>query len=52
MLTDAHVRKIKPLEKKKRYADEKGLYLEVTPSGGRFWRGFIAQRFEMQSAPN
>ncbi|MCU4490657.1 tyrosine-type recombinase/integrase [Acinetobacter ursingii] len=38
MLTDAHVRKIKPLEKKKRYTDEKGLYLEVTPSGGRFWR--------------
>ena len=38
MLTDAHVRKIKPLEKKKRYSDEKGLYLEVTPSGGRFWR--------------
>ncbi len=38
MLTDAQVRKIKPLEKKKRYTDEKGLYLEVTPSGGRFWR--------------
>ena len=38
MLTDAQIRKIKPLEKKKRYADEKGLYLEVTPSGGRFWR--------------
>lgn len=38
MLTDAQVRKIKPLEKKKRYSDEKGLYLEVTPSGGRFWR--------------
>ncbi len=38
MLSDAQVRKIKPLEKKKRYADEKGLYLEVTPSGGRFWR--------------
>ena len=38
MLTDAQVRKIKPLEKKKRYADEKGLYLEVTPAGGRFWR--------------
>ena len=38
MLTDAQVRRIKPLEKKKRYADEKGLYLEVTPSGGRFWR--------------
>lgn len=38
MLTDAHIRKIKPLDKKKRYSDEKGLYLEVTPSGGKFWR--------------
>ena len=38
MLTDAQVRKIKPQDKKKRYSDEKGLYLEVTPSGGRFWR--------------
>lgn len=38
MLTDAQIRKIKPLDKKKRYSDEKGLYLEVTPSGGRFWR--------------
>lgn len=43
MLTDAQVRKIKPLDKKKRYSDEKGLYLEVTPSGGRFWR--IKYRF-------
>ena len=32
MLTDAQIRKIKPLEKKKRYSDEKGLYLEVTPA--------------------
>ena len=38
MLTDAQIRKIKPLEKKKRYTDEKGLYLEVTPAGGKFWR--------------
>ena len=38
MLTDAQVRKIKPLDKKKRYSDEKGLYLEVTPSCGKFWR--------------
>lgn len=38
MLTDAQVRKIKPIDKKKRFSDEKGLYLEVTPSGGRFWR--------------
>ena len=38
MLTDAQIRKIKPLEKKKRYSDEKGLYLEVTSAGGKFWR--------------
>lgn len=38
MLTDAQIRKIKPLEKKKRYSDEKGLYLEVTSAGGMFWR--------------
>lgn len=38
MLTDAQIRKLQPQEKKKRYADEKGLYLEVTPSGGKFWR--------------
>lgn len=43
MLTDAQVRKIKLLDKKKRYSDEKGLYLEVTPAGGRFWR--IKYRF-------
>jgi voltage-gated potassium channel len=29
-------------DKKKRYSDEKGLYLEVTPSGGRFWRAIVA----------
>jgi len=34
MLTDAQVRKIKPAEKKTKYSDEKGMYLEVTPSGG------------------
>lgn len=38
MLTDAQIRKIKPLEKKTKYADEKGMYLEVTPSGGMHWR--------------
>lgn len=38
MLTDAQVRKIKPLEKKAKYSDEKGMYLEVTPSGGMHWR--------------
>ena len=38
MLTDAQVRKIKSSEKKTKYSDEKGMYLEVTPSGERFWR--------------
>ena len=38
MLTDAQVRKIKPAEKKTKYSDEKGMYLEVTPSGGMHWR--------------
>ncbi len=38
MLTDAQVRKIKPVEKKTKYSDEKGMYLEVTPSGGMHWR--------------
>jgi hypothetical protein len=26
------------LEKKTKYSDEKGMYLEVTPSGGMHWR--------------
>lgn len=38
MLTDVQVRKIKPTEKKARYTDEKGMYLEVTPAGGMYWR--------------
>lgn len=38
MLTDARIRKIKSEAKTKRYADEKGMYLEVTPSGGMYWR--------------
>ena len=38
MLTDAQVRKIKSSEKKTKYSDEKGMFLEVTPSGGMHWR--------------
>lgn len=38
MLTDAKIRKLKPEAKKKRYSDEKGMYLEITPSGGMYWR--------------
>lgn len=38
MLTDAALRKIKPLEKTKRYSDAHGMYLEVTPTGNMWWR--------------
>lgn len=37
-LTDTFIRSIKPLDKKKRYSDGGGLYLEVTPKGSRLWR--------------
>lgn len=38
MLTDAKIRKIKPAEKRTKYADEKGMYLEVLTSGNMYWR--------------
>jgi integrase len=38
MLTEARVRTAKAIEKTVRLYDERGLYLEVTPSGGRWWR--------------
>ncbi len=37
-LSDAKIRASKPQEKAFRLTDEKGLYLEVTPSGGKLWR--------------
>jgi integrase len=37
-LTDKAIKGFKPLEKKKRYFDGGGLYLEVTPAGGKLWR--------------
>ena len=38
MLTDTRIRAFKPGEKAVRLSDERGLYLEVTPNGGRWWR--------------
>ena len=38
MLTVLEIKQIKPLDKTKRYWDEKGMYLEVTPKGGMLWR--------------
>ena len=37
-LTDAIIRRIKPDAKSVRLFDGKGLYLEVSPSGGKLWR--------------
>lgn len=37
-LTDRAIRNAKPIDKPIRLFDEKGLYLEVAPSGGKWWR--------------
>ncbi len=38
MLTDSAIRNLKPLRKTQRVFDGGGLYLEVSPSGGKWWR--------------
>ena len=38
MLTDTEVRKSKPTDKAYRLTDGKGLFLFITPTGGRLWR--------------
>lgn len=38
MLTDKQVRALKPREKPYKVADGEGLYLYVTPAGGKHWR--------------
>lgn len=38
MLTDMQVRSAKPGERARRIADRDGLYLQVDPRGGRYWR--------------
>jgi integrase len=37
-LTDTRIRRIKPSGKTVRLFDERGLYLEVSPRGGKWWR--------------
>lgn len=37
-LTDLAIKAAKPTDKPKRLADAQGLYLEVAPSGGKWWR--------------
>ncbi|RQW27247.1 DUF4102 domain-containing protein [Rhodobacteraceae bacterium CH30] len=43
-LTDLKIKQLKPREKLYKVADEKGLYLEVTPQGGKWWR--LKYRFD------
>jgi len=43
-LTDTAIRRAKPLAKPFRIADSAGLYLEVSPSGGKLWR--LKYRFD------
>tara|TARA_B100000886_G_C20406468_1_gene485036 strand:- start:326 stop:772 length:447 start_codon:yes stop_codon:yes gene_type:complete len=38
MLTQGHLKSIKPQAKMRRYHDGHGLYLQVMPQGGRYWR--------------
>ncbi|KXU89935.1 integrase [Paraburkholderia monticola] len=37
-LTDLMVRNVKPVDKQQKLFDERGLYLLVTPAGGKWWR--------------
>lgn len=37
-LTDTAIKNAKPTEKPRRLSDEKGLYLEISPRGGKWWR--------------
>lgn len=37
-LKDTNCRNAKPQDKPYRLYDEQGLYLEVQPNGGRYWR--------------
>ena len=38
MLSDTQIRATKPGERSVRLYDERGLYLEITTTGGRWWR--------------
>ena len=38
MLSDTQIRTSKPGDRAVRLYDERGLYLEVTTNGGRWWR--------------
>ncbi|WP_028215894.1 Arm DNA-binding domain-containing protein [Paraburkholderia oxyphila] len=37
-LTDLFIRNAKPAAKQQKLSDERGMYLIVSPSGGKWWR--------------
>ena len=37
-LTDTKIRNAKPELKSKKLFDERGLYIEISPAGGKWWR--------------
>ncbi len=43
-LTDTRIRKVKLRDKTFKLADERGLYLEISPAGGKWWR--LKYRFD------
>ena len=43
-LTDAFIKNLKATSKPQKYYDGGGLYLYVTPTGGKFW--YMAYRFD------
>ena len=45
MLSDIETKKAKPQEKPYKLTDGKGLYLLVTPSGGKLWRMNYRHRY-------
>lgn len=44
VLTEARIKSLKPSEKPKKVFDRHGLYLEVSPGGGKWWR--LKYRFD------
>ncbi|WP_298174861.1 Arm DNA-binding domain-containing protein, partial [Novosphingobium sp.] len=37
-LTETRLRALKPKDKPYKVADDRGLYIEVSPAGGKLWR--------------
>ena len=55
-LTETRLRALKPKDKPYKVADERGLYIEVSPSGGKLWRfryriGTVEKKLSIGSYP-